>query len=155
MRLLVALQPDAYRRAMTSRIVIVGLGQMGRPIALHLATKRRDEAETIVAIDSDPTRLEGMAAPGLVATTDREAAAGADLLFLCLPDGDVVEAVLFGPDGLAARLSPGATVVDLSTVAHAKAISIGRALERQGRAFLDAPVSGAPAGAVAGTLTVM
>jgi 3-hydroxyisobutyrate dehydrogenase-like beta-hydroxyacid dehydrogenase len=45
--------------------------------------------------------------------------------------------------------------VDLSTIAHAKALAIGRALAESGRRFVDAPVSGAPAGAEAGTLTVM
>jgi 3-hydroxyisobutyrate dehydrogenase-like beta-hydroxyacid dehydrogenase len=67
----------------------------------------------------------------------------------------VVESALFGPDGVAERLAPGAVVVDLSTTTHADALRIGRALEAGGRAFLDAPVSGAPAGAEAGTLTVM
>ncbi|GJD53356.1 2-(hydroxymethyl)glutarate dehydrogenase [Methylobacterium crusticola] len=140
---------------MTSHIAVMGIGQMGRPIALNLARKGGGAGQRITAVDADPARLAGLDAPGLVATTDRDAVAGAEVLFLCLPDGDVVEAVLFGADGLAARLAPDATVVDLSTIAHAKAVSIGRALEAGGRAFLDAPVSGAPAGAEAGTLTVM
>ncbi|KMO39041.1 2-hydroxymethylglutarate dehydrogenase [Methylobacterium variabile] len=135
----------------------MGLGQMGWPIALNLARKG-DGTETVAAVDADPARIAGLAAhaaPGLTVTTDTGAVAGADTLFLCLPDGDVVESVLFGPDGLAPRLAPGATVVDLSTIAHGKAVSIGRALGARGLRVLDAPVSGAPAGAEAGTLTVM
>ena len=139
---------------MSRRIALMGLGQMGRPIARHLAAKG-EGADTVVAIDSDPARVAGLDGPGLIATTDREAAAGADVLILCLPDGDVVEAVLLGPDGLAARLAPGALVIDLSTIAHATAVSLGRALADRGLRFLDAPVSGAPAGAEAATLTVM
>lgn len=136
-------------------IALVGLGAMGRSIALHLANKRGSESEKVVALDADPASLEGLVAPGLVATMERRMIAGAEVLFLCLPDGDVVEAVLFGADGVAASLADGAIVVDLSTTAHGKALEIGRMLAAQGKKFIDAPVSGAPAGAAAGTLTVM
>ncbi|KMO13644.1 NAD(P)-dependent oxidoreductase [Methylobacterium platani] len=139
---------------MSRRIAVMGLGQMGWPIALNLARKG-DGTETIVAVDADPERAAGLAEPGITVTADREAVAGAEVLVLCLPDGDVVESVLFGPDGLVPRLAPGATVVDLSTIAHGQAVRLGRALEAQGFSVLDAPVSGAPAGAEAGTLTVM
>lgn len=139
---------------MSRRIAVMGLGQMGWPIALNLARKG-ERAETIVAIDADPVRVAGLAEAGVAVTTDRGAVAGAEVLFLCLPDGDVVADVLFGADGLKDRLAPGATVVDLSTIAHGRAVEIGRALEAEGFCVLDAPVSGAPAGAEAGTLTVM
>ncbi|MBN4095427.1 MULTISPECIES: NAD(P)-dependent oxidoreductase [unclassified Methylobacterium] len=140
---------------MAARLALLGLGAMGHPIARNLAAKRGSDAETLVAIDTDPARLAGLAAPGLVATTDPGQAAGADVLFLCLPNGDAVEAALLGDGALAERLAPGAVVVDLSTIAHAKALTVGRAVAATGRAFVDAPVSGAPAGAEAGTLTVM
>ena len=140
---------------MVSHIAFTGLGAMGRPMVLNLARKREGGARDIVAVDADPARVAGLSAPGLVATTDRQAIAGAEVLFLCLPDGDVVEAALFGADGLATRLAPGATVVDLSTIAHGQALAIGSALAARGLRFVDAPVSGALAGAEAGTLTVM
>ena len=140
---------------MVARIALLGLGAMGHPIARNLAAKRASPDETIVAVDSDPGRLAGLDTPGLIAAADPSAIDGAAVLFLCLPNGDVVEAALFGPDRLAERLAPGAVVVDLSTIAHAKALAIGRALEATGRRFIDAPVSGAPAGAEAGTLTIM
>lgn len=137
------------------KLAILGLGAMGHPIARNLAAKRPSDSETVVAVDSDPARLAGLDGPGLVATADRTAVDGAAVLFLCLPNGDVVEAALFGADRLVERLAPGAIVVDLSTIAHAKALAIGRAVAATGRRFVDAPVSGAPAGAEAGTLTVM
>jgi 3-hydroxyisobutyrate dehydrogenase-like beta-hydroxyacid dehydrogenase len=139
----------------TEHLAFIGLGDMGRWMALHLANKRESEAERVAAMDIDPARLEGLVAPGLVATTDPKKIAGAEALFLCLPDGDVVETALFGADGVAATLADGAVVVDLSTIAHAKALEIGRALKAQGKKFIDAPVSGAPAGSKAGTLTIM
>jgi 3-hydroxyisobutyrate dehydrogenase-like beta-hydroxyacid dehydrogenase len=137
------------------RLAILGLGAMGHPIARNLAAKRDSAVETLVAVDPDPTRLVGLDAPGLRATTDPGAIDGAEVLFLCLPNGDVVEAALFGPGGAAGRLAPGATIIDLSTIAHAKTLAIGRAVAATGRSFVDAPVSGAPAGAATGTLTVM
>lgn len=139
---------------MIHHIAFLGLGAMGAPIVRHLAGKR-EGAETVTAVDADPARLAGLDAPGLVATTDRSRIGGAQVLFLCLPDGAVVEAALFGASGVAERLAPGAIVVDLSTTTYSDALRIGRALEAGGRSFLDAPVSGAPAGAEAGTLTVM
>lgn len=139
---------------MIHHIAFLGLGAMGAPIARHLAGKR-EGAETVTAVDADPARLAGLDAPGLVATADRSRIGGAQVLFLCLPDGAVVEAALFGAGGVAERLAPGAIVVDLSTTTYSDALRIGRALEAGGRSFLDAPVSGAPAGAEAGTLTVM
>jgi 3-hydroxyisobutyrate dehydrogenase-like beta-hydroxyacid dehydrogenase len=140
---------------MVARIALLGLGAMGHPIARNLASKRVPADATLVAVDADPARLAGLDALGLVATTDPARAAGAEVLFLCLPNGDAVETALFGDGRLAGSLAPGAVVVDLSTIAHGKALAIGRALEAIGRRFVDAPVSGAPAGAEAGTLTVM
>lgn len=140
---------------MPAHLAFVGLGRMGRPMVLNIARKADPGTEAITALDADPARLAGLDAPGLRAAVDPAAIGGAEVLFLCLPDGDAVEAVLLGADGLAARLAPGAVVVDLSTIDHARTLSVGRALEARGVGFLDAPVSGAPAGAEAGTLTVM
>src|SRR5690349_15886838 len=106
---------------MAKHMAFIGLGDMGRWMALHLANKRESDAEKVVALDIDPARVKDLAAPGLVATTDTQKVAGTEILLLCLPDGDVVEDVLFGKNGVAASLADGAVVVDLSTIAHAKA----------------------------------
>ena len=66
-----------------------------------------------------------------------------------------MQTVLFGEDGIIEHLRQGQTVVDLSTIAYGATIEIGRALEANGVAFLDAPISGMEARAVDGTLTVM
>ena len=136
-------------------IAFVGLGKMGRPIARHLAQKSMAGTQRLTAFDANASQTVGIEATGLTATTDRDAIDGAQILFTCLPDGDVVEDAVFGSDGLAQHLAPDAIVVDLSTIEHAKAVAIGRRLEADGNRFLDCPVSGAPAGAEAGTLTVM
>jgi len=77
------------------------------------------------------------------------------LVFLSLPDAAAVEDVLFGAEGLAGALAPGACVVDTSTIASTSAREFGKRLQAQGVAFLDAPVSGGQQGAEAGTLGCM
>ena len=132
------------------RIGFVGLGTMGRPIALNLR-----KAGTVVATDQRPDVVAGLEAEGVESTDSPEAIAACDIVFLCLPDGDVVEAVLFGAEGLAPYLRPDQIVVDLSTIAYAQAVALGRRLAEQQVRLLDAPISGMPARAIDGTLTVM
>ena len=70
-------------------------------------------------------------------------------------DSPDVEAVVFGPDGLAEGFRPGALLVDCSTISPAAARNIAARLEESGVRMLDAPVSGGSEGAVNGTLTIM
>jgi 3-hydroxyisobutyrate dehydrogenase-like beta-hydroxyacid dehydrogenase len=143
--------PDARGEGESGmRIGFVGLGSMGRPIALNLR-----KGGTVVATDADPRAREGLAAKGVTVADGLAAVAACEVVFLCLPDGRAVETVLFGADGLAAHLTPGATVVDLSTIAHTEAVTFAGRLAERGVRFLDAPVSGMPARAIDGTLTVM
>lgn len=132
------------------RIGFVGLGSMGRPIALNLR-----KGGSVVAADANPHACDGLAAEGIEAAKSPEAIAACDVVFLCLPDGRAVEAALFGEGGLAAHLVPGRTVVDLSTIAHTEAVALAERLAAREVRFLDAPVSGMPARAIDGTLTVM
>lgn len=132
-------------------IGFVGLGQMGAPIArnllkggLRVTVSGRHQAVL------DEFRQSGASIAGDVA-----ALAGADLVFLCLPDGPVVRDVLFGLAGLASHLSSGKIVVDLSTISHAETLEFGRALAHRGVEFVDAPISGMAARARDATLTVM
>lgn len=134
------------------RVGLIGLGAMGAGMGHCLLGK--GHALAVFA------RQASAAAPfvhaGAVAATSA-AALGREcaLVFLSLPDAAAVEAVLFGPDGLAQGLTTGSTVVDTSTIAATQARSIGERLAQQGVTFLDAPVSGGQAGAQAGTLSCM
>jgi 3-hydroxyisobutyrate dehydrogenase-like beta-hydroxyacid dehydrogenase len=87
----------------------VGLGQMGLPMARRLA-------QVVDLTAHDPARD---AADGLRLVPRARDLAPCDVLVTCLPNGDVVETVLFGPEGLAEALSPGAVVIDTSTTTHA------------------------------------
>src|SRR3954451_24788401 len=133
------------------KLGFVGLGQMGRPIAHNLL---KSGAELIVSSASDRGFGE-FRDKGAAATTYVAALAEADILFLCLPNTEVVQAFLLGESGVIERLRQGQTVVDLSTIAYNATVEIGRALEAKGVVFLAAPISGMEARAIEGTLTVM
>lgn len=132
-------------------IAIAGLGQMGKPIAANLL---KSGARLIAAAPSDRA-FEDLEAKGAETTQDFSRLAEAEVIFLCLPDIQIVSDVLFGENGVARLLRTGQTVVDLSTCDYAKTIDISRRLAAAGIPLLDAPISGMEARAIDGTLTVM
>lgn len=135
---------------MTLTCGFIGLGQMGGPMARNLAQVAR-----LLVWARDARQAEPAMAAGAMLTTDAKAFAEASVVFLCLPNGDVVEDVLFGAFGLASALPKGAVIVDTSTIEYAQALAIHGRLAALGVGFIDAPVSGMQARAEAGTLTMM
>ncbi|WP_428375258.1 NAD(P)-dependent oxidoreductase [Lichenicoccus sp.] len=133
------------------RLGFAGLGQMGRPIALNLARAGED----LTVCSRSGGALDAFSARGVCVTSRPADLAGADVVFLCLPDAEAVASVLLGEDGLAPRLATGTLVVDLGTTDHAETLLLSEALHARDIAFLDAPVSGMEARAIDGTLTVM
>ena len=92
---------------------------------------------------------------GRAAETPREAAEGADYVFMCVGNDDDVRSVVYGADGILAGLKGGAVLIDNTTASAHLARELGEAVEKTGGRFLDAPVSGGQAGAENGVLTVM
>ena len=136
----------------TLRTGMIGLGSMGAGMARCLLAA--GHALTVYA--RRPESAQAAADAGaVIAPTPAALGAQCEIVFLSLPDATAVQAVLFGPDGLASGLQPGSTVVDTSTIAATQARSIGGRLAAQGITYLDAPVSGGQAGAQAGTLGCM
>jgi 3-hydroxyisobutyrate dehydrogenase-like beta-hydroxyacid dehydrogenase len=133
------------------KIGFVGLGKMGRPMAMNLV---KSGAELVVHATTDESYSEFRAA-GALATYDLSDVAGAQTIFLSLPGSDAVKEVLLGARGLVHHLSRGQTIVDTSTITFGATLEVANALERRGVEFLDAPVSGMEARAIDGTLTVM
>lgn len=134
-----------------TRVGFVGLGRMGGPMARNLA--RNGVALTVCA-----TRAASLAPFEVMdvrATTDLGDVAQCEVVFLCLPNGDVVREVVLGDASLTGLGSRVEVVVDTSTIAHASAVDIARELGMRGIAFVDAPITGMPARAEAGTLTAM
>lgn len=119
-------------------------------MAVHVLKK---QPLTVVAIEAE--QQERFRQLGATVTTDTPGVSDCDLVFLCLPNGKVVEQVIFGANGLAKTLLPGAIIVDTSTIEYQHTLSIAERLQAVGIAFCDAPVSGMQARSEAGTLTVM
>lgn len=136
---------------MTSRIAFLGTGLMGCPMAVNLvAAGHETTVWNRTRGKTEPVRAAGAA----VADTPADAVADADFVCIVLENGPVVEEVLFG-SGAAAALKPGAVVIDLSSIPPATARDHARRLQSRGVRHLDAPVSGGPYGAEAGTLAIM
>jgi 3-hydroxyisobutyrate dehydrogenase-like beta-hydroxyacid dehydrogenase len=133
------------------KIAFVGLGQMGKPMAMNLL---KSGAELLVNSATDESYPE-FEAKGARATKDPKQVAEAEVIFLCLPSSEVVRKVVLGEQGLAGRLGKGQTVVDTSTITYSTTLDVNDALQARGVAFLDAPVSGMESRAIEGTLTVM
>jgi 3-hydroxyisobutyrate dehydrogenase len=131
------------------RVAWIGVGTMGLPMASHLLAAGHD----VVACDLDPGRVELLGAEA--AATPEEAAAGVAVAILSLPSAAAVEDAVLGSGGVAHGLGSGGTVVDMSTSPPALSRRLARALGSAGIAVLDAPVSGGPVGAEAGTLAIM
>lgn len=120
----------------------IGLGIMGKPMAGHLL----DGGGTLHLFDTDPTRMEELAAKGaLECGSCREVAEKSEFIFLMLPDTSDVEQVLFGDGGAMEGLSRGNIVVDMSSISPVVTREFSRRLAEQGVEMLDAPVSGGSA----------
>jgi 3-hydroxyisobutyrate dehydrogenase-like beta-hydroxyacid dehydrogenase len=100
--------------------------------------------------------LERLAADGVIPAADPAAVAEAsDVVILCVPDAPHVEDALFAPRGVAAGAKPGTLVIDMSTISPTASQRFAVRLNAAGVAFVDAPMSGGPIRAAAGTLTIM
>lgn len=137
---------------MGERVGFIGLGIMGRPMALNLLgagyrlgvyARRPESAEPLEAAGAE------------VYQSPAELAGRSDLIFTMVSDTLDVEEVLFGPGGVIEGVAAGAVVVDMSTISPAATRDMARRLAALGVAMLDAPVSGGDVGAINGTLSIM
>ena len=137
---------------MPDRIAFIGLGIMGRPMALNLRRAGYD----LAVYARRPESMEPLAAAGAMTWhSPAQAAAQAEVIFTMVADTPDVEQVILGPGGVLEGAAPGAVVVDMSTISAAATRVIAGRLEGRGVAMLDAPVSGGESGAIAGTLSIM
>ena len=134
-----------------SKLGFIGLGIMGAPMAAHLiAVGHEMFLHTRSQVPAG--LLTGQAS---ACASAAEVAQKADIIFLMLPDTPDVAAVLFGDDGVAAGLSQGKTVVDMSSISPMETKEFAKKINALGCDYLDAPVSGGEVGAKAGSLTIM
>ena len=134
-------------------VSFVGLGVMGYPMAGHLAAA----GHRVRVYNRTRARAEAWLGEhrGEPVATPREAAEGAELVFMCVGNDDDVRQVALGRDGVLAGAAKGAVVVDHTTASALLAEELAGVAAETGVGFLDAPVSGGQAGAENGQLTVM
>jgi len=135
-----------------SALGLVGLGTMGGRIAVRLL----DAGHQLVAYDPDPGAADAARGAGAtIVDSPRAVADAAPVVFASLPSPEIVRAVALGEGDGVAGGEAIATFVDLSTTGPAMAREVAAGLAKHRIVALDAPVSGGPAGAQAGRLTVM
>ncbi len=134
-----------------TRIGFIGLGIMGAPMAGHLI----DAGYTVYLQSRSGVPDALTKAGGIACNSHQEVAQNADTVILMVPDTPHVEEVLFGPTGVAAGLSTGKCVIDMSSISPLATQDFAGRIAALGCDYVDAPVSGGEVGAKAATLTIM
>jgi 3-hydroxyisobutyrate dehydrogenase-like beta-hydroxyacid dehydrogenase len=133
-------------------IGFVGLGHMGGALAARLLAA----GYPVVGTSRSRASAEGLVGEGLHwRVTPRQVAEESDVFLTSLPNDATLSEVASGPDGALAGLRPGSTWLEMSTVSPGTSQVEAQRAEEQGVALLDAPVSGSPPQARAGTLAIM
>ncbi len=133
-------------------IGFVGLGAMGMGMAHSLLRA----GFTVRGFDINPTAVQTFSeAGGIGVSSVREAAEGADVFIIVVVNAEQTESVLFGSGEAAQTLAPGSVVIACSTVKPDFAREVDQRLQALGLEMLDAPISGGPARAAQGELSIM
>lgn len=133
-------------------IGFIGLGNMGRPMALNLLKA----GHNLKGFDVVPAAMAAAIDAGIEeATSAAEAARGVEMLITMLPAGEHVRDVYLGSGGVLKSAEEDTLLIDCSTIDVATAREVNEAAAEADLAMLDAPVSGGVAGAEAATLTFM
>ena len=136
---------------MKPRIGFIGLGLMGRPMALNLIKAGNE----VMVWNRTLNKARELAELGAkAASSARECAAQSDVLITIVSDPPALESILWGA-GVIEAMKPGAILIDSSTVAPALAKRISEACSARNVEFLDAPVTGGTWGAEKGELVFM
>lgn len=136
---------------MTEPVAFIGCGAMGAPMAERLLAG----GFALRVYDPNPDAVRPLVARGAVAATSpRDATAGTEIAFACLPSPEVSRRVANGPDGVAGAKDLR-IYIEMSTIGSSTIKAIADELGKSGITVLDSPVSGGPRGARAGTLATM
>lgn len=134
------------------KIGFVGLGIMGKPMAINLVKAGHEVYGYDFLQDNIDELVE---AGGHAVASGKEAAENGDLIITMLPNSPHVESALFAENGIAEGLSEGQTVIDMSSISPVASVEFAEKLKELGVSFLDAPVSGGEPGAIEGSIAVM
>ena len=132
------------------RIGFIGLGIMGKPMAKNLLKAGYD-----LVVSSVNRAAPELAECGAAVASNAGIGERCELVMTMLPDSPPVKSVMLGEDGVAARMKPGSTFIDMSSINPVVSKEIAAALAEKGVEMLDAPVSGGEPKAIDGTLSFM
>jgi len=134
------------------RIGIIGLGDMGMGMARNIIKG----GFPLTGFDLRDARLAELEqAGGARAATCREVGESSDAVFVMVLNGDQVKEVIFGDDGIANGLKPGATIIVSATIHPSEMRELVTPLAEMNIHLIDTPVSGGKSGADDGALTLM
>ena len=133
------------------KLGFIGLGIMGAPMAGHLV----NAGHQVFINTRSKVPADLASSKATQCSTPREVAEQADMIFMMVPDTPDVEKVLFGENGIAAGLTKGKTVVDMSSISPIATKEFAKKINALGADYLDAPVSGGEVGAKNATLSIM
>jgi len=134
------------------KLGFIGLGAMGRPMALHLMKHGHSMGVYARRVESAAPLVAAGAARY---DTPAALAAQCDVIFTMVTNSHDVEQVVLGTDGIAQGMRAGGVLVDMETISPTVARRIASELLKKGVEMLDAPVSGGPTGAEQATLAIM
>ncbi|WP_413379972.1 NAD(P)-dependent oxidoreductase [Alkalihalobacillus sp. 1P02AB] len=136
---------------MIKRVGYIGVGTMGFPMVQHLLSKDYE----VYVLHGRGRYEEAVNLGAKTLSTPKEIAETVDIIFTCLPLPQTIAEVYEGKEGIIAGIQKGQILIDHSTVDRNTNEHIAKLAEQKGADFIDAPVSGGPMGAIAGTLTIM
>ena len=134
------------------KVGLIGLGIMGRPMALNVL---KGGHELIVWARRAESMQPLLDAGAKAVSSPAEVAACVDIVISIVANTPDVQQVMLGENGVGTGAKPGLVVIDMSTILPAAARSMASHFKALAVDFLDAPVSGGEAGAIAGSLSIM
>ncbi len=133
-------------------IGFIGLGIMGRPMALNLI----NAGHSVWVHARRPAMMTPLTDAGATAcNTSADVASNADIIFICVSDTQDVEQVILGDEGILKTTKKDSIVVDMSTISPSATRKLATQLTEHNVHMLDAPVSGGEQGAIDGALSIM
>ena len=134
------------------RVAFIGLGTMGKPMAVNLA----QAGFNVTGYSRRPEPIRSLVEAGVGTTPSvRDAVGDADIVALMLPDGPDVTQVLTGSDGVFDNAAEGTLIIDFSSISPQASRFLATTATARGLRMLGAPVSGGESGAIGGPLSIM
>ncbi|WP_260287738.1 NAD(P)-dependent oxidoreductase [Peribacillus aracenensis] len=134
------------------KIGLIGVGAIGEGVLKNLI---KNNCEVLAYDISEKGKAKIRNLGGLVANHPKEVVQFSEIVFLSLPSPQIIKDLFLGTEGIAKEMKSHTTILDLSTIDPATAREMNDLCKQYNSHYFDCPVSGGPAGADEGTLTIM